>query len=277
MADSPLPASNAPAPKRVRAFQPAHALAWSETLADGEALSAPTLALWLPEGLTVAVGLAQKPERELDVEACRRDGVGLVRRHSGGGAVLLYPGVLCWEAVAPLETLVNEDGKPADIRQCYTLLCAPVVKGLAGLGVRVFQAGVSDLSVLLKADGSTRKIAGTAQLRRRRNVLVHGSLLVDADISQIGRYLAFPSAQPEYRRDRSHADFCVAVSEVASENAGAAGRLIDAVAASIAEAAAGSGWSVVELPETLAPEAEARRRDKYMRDDWNWRKTRLSG
>lgn len=277
MANPPVSAPDAAAPARAKAFSPSHVLAWSETLADGEALPAPVMALWLPEGLTVAVGLAQTPEREIAVEACARDGVGLVRRHSGGGAVLLYPGVLCWEAVAPIAALLNGEGGPADIRQTYGLLCAPVIEGLASMGVTAFQAGVSDLSVAPPADGSTRKIAGTAQLRRRHNVLVHGSLLVEADVSLLERYLPFPSAQPEYRCDRRHADFCVALSSLAPRAAGPGKSLIGMVAAAVAGAAAAAGWNVVEPPAALGPDAEARRLNKYVWDEWNWHKRQSSG
>lgn len=43
----------------------------------------------------LALGSSQ-PESDVDAEACRRAGVEIVRRRSGGGAVLLVPGEIAW-------------------------------------------------------------------------------------------------------------------------------------------------------------------------------------
>ncbi|MCC8116632.1 MAG: hypothetical protein LIP18_05695, partial [Planctomycetes bacterium] len=85
-----------PLPELPPLLPPQTVLAWSEALLDETSPDRPILALWRPAGKNVAIGISQDPERELEVAALRRDGVGLVRRQSGGGAVLLFPGVLCW-------------------------------------------------------------------------------------------------------------------------------------------------------------------------------------
>lgn len=235
---------------------------------DGPAGSAPSLALWRPEGVTVALGLSQEPGREMEVEACRRDGVGLIRRQSGGGAVLLYPGVLCWEAWATFEQVGSGEGD-SGIRQCYAFCSRPVIAGLKRLGLDTFRAGICDLSVNRDGGSETRKIAGTAQLRRRRQVLVHGSLLVDADLERLGTYLKFPSDQPDYREGRSHRDFCATVVECLGRP-----DLCEEVATAIREAAAGMGWNIEAPPAGLSPEAARLERDKYLSDDWNWSRIR---
>ncbi len=53
------------------------------------------------------------------------------------------------------------------------------------------------------------KFAGNAQRRRRRFLLFHGSFLLHLDISLLEKALPLPSRQPDYRVNRSHADFLI--------------------------------------------------------------------
>ena len=254
-------------------MEPATALAWSEARVNENDFRRPSIALWRPAGVSAAIGIGQNPEVELAVADLRRDGVGLVRRQSGGGAVLLYRGVLCWEAMASLSDIGRMHSEGSGIRQSYATLTRPVIDGLSAIGVDAFQAGICDVSVSIPGSEGPCKIAGTAQLRRKDTVLVHGSLLVDPDLDLLSRYLAFPSEQPEYRRNRSHRDFCVSVAEYLGE--GLRGdELVERVADAIVAAARSAGW------EALAPSpgaaAEELERRKYLSDAWNWERVRPS-
>lgn len=248
------------------------ALAWSETSLDDAADAGPVISFWTAAAPVVAIGLSQDPFREADVEAMRRDGVALVRRQSGGGAVLLYPGVLCWEAWAGEEAIREAGETGAGIRRCYEALSRPVRAGLEKMGVKSVLAGICDVSVPAP-DGSLRKVAGMAQLRRRNRVLVHGAILADADIGVLSKYLRLPGAEPEYRKGRGHREFCVSVAELL-------GRRRDSrdVGEGMIEAIRGEalrlGWEERVPPEE--PDAAARRLadGKYLRDDWNWRRIR---
>ena len=62
-------------------------------------------------------------------------------------------------------------------------------------------AGTSDL-----AAGSV-KVSGSAQQRKRRFFLHHGTLLAGFDLPQLARYLNAPERQPDYRRGRPHVQF----------------------------------------------------------------------
>lgn len=253
--------------------EPASALAWSEARVDEPGGEGVSMALWLPEGTTVALGLGQSPEKEADAEALARDGVGLVRRQSGGGAVLLFEGVLCWEAWADLGEVERIHPGGSGIRQCYAALSKPVVDGLARLGIEAFHAGICDVSVRVPGEERARKLAGTAQLRRRDRVLVHGSLLVSADVGLLSRYLRFPSEQPDYRQGREHGDFCTTVARLIEP--GAEGTVfMRRVAGAIASTALADGWRVLTPPARLDAAAEALLAGKYGSRGWNWEKIR---
>lgn len=254
------------------ARHPATALAWSETRADEAEKRGPGIALWLPEGVTVAIGIGQRPEAELEIETARRDGVGLIRRQSGGGAVLLYPGVLCWEAWAGVEEIEKITQAGSGIRPSYVALSRPVVRALCGMGIAAFHAGICDISVKLDDWPHPRKLAGTAQLRRRDKVLVHGSLLVNPVLDILSRYLRFPSEQPDYRQNRSHRDFCVSVGELLPDSRDAS--FMRRVAGAIAAEALTEGWEIFTPPAILDAAARALETAKYLSDKWNWEKFR---
>jgi lipoate---protein ligase len=126
---------------------------------------------------------------------CREDHVPVVRRFSGGGAVVLGPGCLNY-AVA-----VSFVSRPEflDVRTAFAVILEAIVEALGVPGLHV--AGSADLAL----DG--RKVSGNAQRRGRRTVIHHGTLLYDFDSALASRYLREPGRQPAYRDSRSHADF----------------------------------------------------------------------
>jgi lipoate-protein ligase A len=76
--------------------------------------------------------------------------------------------------------------------------CASALKPLAPtIGV----AGSGDLVL------GDRKVAGSAQRRLKYSVLVHATILCEADLSRIGPYLAEPRRRPAYRGERTHGEF----------------------------------------------------------------------
>lgn len=63
----------------------------------------PERVVWVcePTEAALVLGSAQ-PDSVADLEACRRSGVAVVRRRSGGGAVLVVPGEVLWvDVVVP--------------------------------------------------------------------------------------------------------------------------------------------------------------------------------
>jgi lipoate-protein ligase A len=73
------------------------------------------------------------------------------------------------------------------------------IEQLAGIAVRI--EGISDLTL------RGRKFSGNAQYRKARYVLVHGTFLLNFDLSMIARFLRMPAKQPDYRRQRAHLEF----------------------------------------------------------------------
>jgi lipoate---protein ligase len=154
------------------------------------------LRFWWGGPPAVVMGSSERPEQVVDVEACERLGVDVIKRSTGGGSVLQTRDVLNYSLVTPAP--VSLDPRPG-FRQGIDLVCAI----LAAFGVVGRQEGTSDVAV------GDRKISGNAQARRWKAILVHGTLLVDFDHDLTDAVLKHPPREPAYRRSRAHRDFLV--------------------------------------------------------------------
>jgi len=130
-----------------------------------------TLWIWRNEK-SVVVGCSSKIESEVNLDECKRFGVEVVRRISGGGAVYNDLGNLNFSAIIKATSC----SVPQDTVQVYELLAEPVVGALEDLGlVPEYQ---QPNSILL--DG--KKVSGMAQHWMYDAILLHGTLLVNADL-----------------------------------------------------------------------------------------------
>ena len=86
------------------------------------------------------VGRYQSLEAEVDLAACRRLGVQVGRRPTGGGAIIMGPGQL---GVA-IATRAPAGLSPRDLLRRFA---GGIITGLAGLGIEATFAGKNDLQV----------------------------------------------------------------------------------------------------------------------------------
>jgi lipoate-protein ligase A len=155
------------------------------------------LCVWESSSYVVVAGRSNVVEQEVDLSACVADGVPVLRRASGGGAVVIGPGCLCFSLALPIPHATSSLGISGVTRAVMRRLA----QGLSTAGVPVAVQGVSDLVI------GDLKFCGNAQRWRRRAFLHHGTILYDFDLARISRYLREPARQPEYRRGRSHHEF----------------------------------------------------------------------
>lgn len=178
-------------------------------VANGQ--SPPTLRLyrWHPPALVLGRG---QPVTDVDMEPILRDQLILLRRMTGGTAVL-NDDVISY-SVAVRDDEVRFGGT---IAESYRGISLALTAGLNQLGGQKVQAKTMDpeLSARNRANRSPvcfeipsyyeitvtgRKLVGSSQMRIRGGILQHGSLYFDSDIGKISRYL---TSHPDPERIQS--------------------------------------------------------------------------
>jgi len=147
------------------------ALDHSILLAVERGFSPNTLRLWRNER-SVVLGRHQRLSEEVNLDACRRHGVSVVRRFTGGGAVYHDLGNLNWTIVAGKADLPSS-GVLESFRQAGEAL----LEALARLGVDAWFEPPNSIHV------SGGKITGMASYIKRNAMLIHGTLLIHSDVN----------------------------------------------------------------------------------------------
>lgn len=118
---------------------------------------------------SVIIGKNQNAYREINKDFIDGNGIKLVRRLTGGGAVFHDLGNVNFTFIGEDENGELDFGK-------YAL---PVARAIGALGVKAELNGRNDICV------GDRKFSGTAQCIENGRVLHHGTLLYDADLSKL--------------------------------------------------------------------------------------------
>jgi lipoate-protein ligase A len=149
---------------------------------------------------TLSLGRNQPARGEYDPAALAEHGVSIVRRLTGGRAVL-HDREVTYSVTAP-------DSFGASLRDAYLRINEILVHGLRSLGVGASIATPAGRAPLpstapcfeeptqgeLVLDG--RKLVGSAQLREENALLQHGSILVDDDQLLVAALLRSPVLPP---------------------------------------------------------------------------------
>ncbi len=140
----------------------------------------PTLRFYEWRVPAVCIGFFQEAEKEVDLERCKKDGVEVVRRLTGGGAVFKSPGN---ELNYSFVIGESHPAIPKEIEESYGLICGAVMKGLGMLGFETEFKPVNDILI------GGRKVSGNAQTRVENCLLQHGTVLFSTDAERMFRYL----------------------------------------------------------------------------------------
>jgi lipoate-protein ligase A len=246
---------------------PAENLALDEALLDhAEENDAEfeVLRIWESPQPIVVVGRSSRVEQEVDLAACRARQIPVLRRSSGGAAIVAGPGCLMYAVV--LSYTIRPELR--DLRRAHAHVLdrigAALQRAIAHIG-KVMRAGTSDLvianfdqsalqSAIRNPQSEIRKFSGNSLRAKRRHFLYHGTLLYNFDLSLIETCLRAPPRQPEYRAARSHRDFVMNLP--ASQSA-----LIRAVDDAWPTTGELKDWPATRVADLVA--------ERFGRDDWN--------
>jgi lipoate-protein ligase A len=153
----------------------------------------PVLRFYIWDPAAVSIGRFQKIGDAVNAGACERHGIDIVRRITGGRAVLHYR-ELTYSVIARTDDPLF----PANVLGTYKLIAAGLLQGLKNLGIPAEMVSRSNrYAALVKKKAKDpacfsspswyeilvhgRKIIGSAQRRLSGAFLQHGSILMDYD------------------------------------------------------------------------------------------------
>ena len=202
---------------------------------------------WQPP--CVSIGYFQSMEEEVDVLKCSNMGVDVVRRITGGGAVL--------HEFELTYTFITKN-YPANILESYELICEPVVLCMNRLGYNAKYVPLNDIVI------DNKKVSGNAQTRKNNTLLQQGTILLAVDIEKMFSMLKVPS---EKIKDKMIDDVKARVTGI--------NRSFEEVASNLKESFAeifGAEIITYTLSSKEKKDTEKFVIEKYSSRQWNWRK-----
>ncbi len=228
---------------------PAENLALDEALllaAESGGLADEALRLWEPRRFMIVLGSSSRMLREVRLANVRQRRIEILRRSSGGAAVMAGPGCLMYALV--LDRRRHDELRGIDTTHRFVL--DRLVAALAPLVPGVTCRGTSDLAV------GDRKFSGNSLRVKRDWLLYHGTLLYDFPLPLLTSCLGTPPRQPAYRDGRRHIEFVVNLPLTGSA-------LREALATAFDARESLAAWPR-EATSQLAAE-------KYSREEWTYR------
>jgi lipoate---protein ligase len=203
---------------------------------------------WRPPA--VSIGYFQSIKEEVDLKKCNEMGIDVVRRLTGGGAVL-HEFELTYSFITKQY--------PRNIMESYRWICEAIVISINRLGFDASFVPLNDIVV------KGKKVSGSAQTRRNGVLLQHGTLLLAVDVDKMFCVLKVPS---EKLRDKI-------IKDVKERVTSLAGTTFDDMALSLKTSFA-TTFDAKLLPDTLSTEEISRARwlaeRKFSSKEWNLRR-----
>ncbi|WP_236015478.1 lipoate--protein ligase family protein [Planococcus soli] len=246
-----------------------------------EGLIPPVIRFYSWEPAALSIGYFQKVEKEIDMEAVNRLGLGFVRRPTGGRGVL-------HEHELTYSIIVSEDypDMPETVTEAYRVLSEGLLEGFKNLGLDAYfsvpdtDAKRADLkkpksAVCFDAPSwyemvvEGKKVAGSAQTRQKGVILQHGAILIDLDAEKLLSVFKFPSEEAKERMRIKIPEKAVSINSIRKEPA-TVEECIHAFKAGFEQALA-IEFEPYTLSEQQFADVKALEEKKYANADWNFR------
>jgi lipoate-protein ligase A len=232
----------------------------------------PTLRFYGWNPPTLSLGYFQEADKEVDFAACRARGIDVVRRLTGGRAVLHDQ-----EVTYSLVAAENNPVVPGGVLESYLQISRGLVAGLENLGVgaEIVSHSRKSLGTAACFDSPSwyelvvggRKLIGSAQTRKSGCLLQHGSILLDLDADKLFAVLKVANEAVRERLKDNFRQRACSLSDVMGMKPD-----FDAVCRAFADGIA-RGLEIDLVPGELTgaekKHAEALVQEKYAQDHWN--------
>ncbi|MCK6257669.1 lipoate--protein ligase family protein [Fictibacillus sp. WQ 8-8] len=179
---------------------------------------------WNPA--TLSIGYFQKAEKEINLEAVEKYGLGFVRRPTGGRGVL-HDQELTYSVIVTEE----HPNMPKTVTEAYRVISEGILQGFRNLGLDAYfaiprteeeKAGLKNPRSAVCFDAPSwyelvvegRKVAGSAQTRQKGVILQHGSILLDLDEDKLFDLFVYSSERVRERMQKAFKNKAVAMNQL---------------------------------------------------------------
>jgi lipoate-protein ligase A len=260
-------------------------------LAVSQGQAPPTIRFYSWQPAAISIGYFQRAHTEVDHEQLQANGLGFVRRPTGGRAVLHHHELTYSIIVSESESFI-----PRTVNEAYRVLSEGLVRGFRKIGLLAemisfaqkqqttsFQtsneekersAACFDAPSWYELVVEGRKIAGSAQTRQKGVLLQHGSILLEFEVEHFLQFLRFRDDQQRQHWKKTLMNNAVAINDLRRSKGQpilAVSDLIEPFRNGLAEA-----LSIPLYDGDLTPIEEKMvqqlMREKYATATWNFRK-----
>lgn len=173
---------------------------------------------------TALVGRHQALAQEINLDYCRENDIGVVRRITGGGAIFLDPGQLGWELAFRRDTL-----GVTSLAELAREICEAVADGISRLGIEASYRPRNDIEV------GGRKISGTGGFFDGDTLFYQGTVLVDMNPQVMVSALRVPKAKLEKRNIDSAEQRVITLRELLGDDTPGLPQIQEALVAAFSE------------------------------------------
>lgn len=210
---------------------PSYNMALDEALLDwhSEGLIPPVIRFYEWNPATLSIGYFQTVEKEINIEAVKRLGLGFVRRPTGGRGVL-------HEHELTYSVIVTESypSMPATVTEAYRVISEGLLLGFQNLGLNAYFSvpNTDEQKENLKNPKSAvcfdapswyelvvegKKVAGSAQTRQKGVILQHGAILLDLDEDKLIQTFKFASEEVREKVRKGLSQKAVSINKIISK------------------------------------------------------------
>lgn len=255
---------------------PSYNMALDEALLNwhSQGLIPPTIRFygWKPAGLSI--GYFQKTKDRIDLEAVKKYGYELVRRPTGGQAVL-HDHELTYSVIVSEQHALM----PKTVTEAYRVISKGLLEGFNLLNI---QAELAIPEGKLDRNGSSvcfetpswyeliiegKKAAGSAQTRQKGVILQHGSIPLELDLDILYNLFIYPNERVKERAKRGFLNKAATINDVSDQTF-----TLDDIKVAF-KTGFEKGLDITFKPYQLTAEQEAEvqtlAKEKYETDEWN--------
>ncbi|QHJ72116.1 lipoate--protein ligase family protein [Planococcus halotolerans] len=178
---------------------------------------------WSPAG--ISIGRFQDADKKIDFQQASAYGAKIVRRQTGGRAVL-HDQELTYSVVVP-ET---HPAMPRSVKEAYLVISKGLLEGFRELGIdaefAIPETSIEKTESAVCFDKSSwyellvdgKKAAGSAQMRRKGMILQHGSIPIEIDSVKLFDLFSYPSPGIKQRARDAFKDKAISINAATGQS-----------------------------------------------------------